>query len=52
MTEEERLAYIAKHPIRKTEKPRGVNFSTETIDYRQLTERKKATRKGQSRKSS
>lgn len=27
MTEEERLAYIAKHPIVPTEKPKGVAFS-------------------------
>ncbi|MFS0820787.1 hypothetical protein [Bacillus sp. 1P02SD] len=28
MTEEERLAYIAKHPIVPTEKPNGTDFAT------------------------
>ena len=27
MTEEERLAYIKKHPIKLTEKPKGASFS-------------------------
>ncbi len=26
MTEEERLAYIEKHPIKPTEKPKGTSF--------------------------
>ncbi|SDM18127.1 hypothetical protein [Bacillus sp. OK048] len=38
MTEEERLAYVAKHPIVPTGE---AVFSTETIDYKKVSERKK-----------
>ncbi|MBT2722296.1 hypothetical protein [Bacillus sp. ISL-46] len=34
MTEEERLAYIEKHPIVKTKKERPVNFHTDYPDYK------------------
>jgi hypothetical protein len=44
MTEEERLAYIAEYPIKPTEKPKGAKFSTSTIDFTSLNERKKAAR--------
>jgi hypothetical protein len=40
MTEEERIAYIEKHPIRKTEKPKTAKYSSETIDYKKTNERK------------
>ena len=34
MTEEERLAYIKKHPIKQTEKPKGSGiFTFENVDY-------------------
>ena len=45
MTEEERLAYIKKHPIVPTEKD-DVKFSTDRIDYKVTNERKKAVFKG------
>ncbi|OIK13557.1 hypothetical protein BIV60_13760 [Bacillus sp. MUM 116] len=41
MTEEERQAYIVKHPIRPTKKPRGVQFDTDVIDYKKANECKK-----------
>lgn len=41
MSEEERLAYIAKHPIVPTEKPKDAKFSTDAIDYTKANERKK-----------
>lgn len=41
MTEDERLAYIKKHPIVKTAHKFGAQFSTDAIDYTQLNERKK-----------
>jgi DNA invertase Pin-like site-specific DNA recombinase len=41
MTEEERLAYIAKHPIVPTEKPKGVAFS----DIHSYGERTKKVKK-------
>jgi hypothetical protein len=34
MSEEERLAYIEKHPIKPTKKERPVNFDTDYPDYR------------------
>jgi transposase len=41
MTEEERLAYIAKHPIKPSDKPQGVTFDTDAIDHKKVKERKK-----------
>jgi hypothetical protein len=40
MTEEERLAYIEKNPIKKTEKPKTAKYSSENIDYKKTNERK------------
>lgn len=34
MSEEERLAYIAKHPIRPTEKLNGSTFANLQTDYK------------------
>jgi hypothetical protein len=34
MTEEERLAYIEKHPIKPSKKERPVNFTTDSPDYK------------------
>jgi transcriptional regulator with PAS, ATPase and Fis domain len=45
MTEEERLAYIAKHPIVPTD-PKEAKFSTDNIDYEKTNERKKEALKG------
>jgi hypothetical protein len=45
MTEEERLAYIAKHPINETSKPKGVNFDTDAIDHQRVKESKKAAKR-------
>jgi hypothetical protein len=42
MTEEERLAYIEKHPIRTTEKPKGSTFANIQTDYRWRPERANA----------
>ena len=44
MTEEERLAYIKKHPIRPTEKPKGTSFNPYGINYEALNEKKKEGR--------
>jgi DNA-directed RNA polymerase specialized sigma subunit len=41
MSEEERLAYIAKHPIKPSDKPQGVTFDTDAIDHKKVQERKK-----------
>jgi hypothetical protein len=46
MTEKERLAYIAKHPISSSDKPKGVNFSTDNIDYKVVAERRKVALEG------
>lgn len=43
MTEEERLAYIKKHPIIPTGK---TSFSTEGLEYKEIGERKKAAMQG------
>jgi hypothetical protein len=40
MTEEERLAYIAKHPIRPTEKPKGSGYDHANIDHEKINKRK------------
>jgi hypothetical protein len=42
MTEDERLAYIAKHPIRRTEKPKGSTFANIQTDYKWRPERANA----------
>lgn len=34
MTEEERQAYIKKHPIRPTKKERAVNFESDYPDWK------------------
>jgi hypothetical protein len=34
MTEEQRLAYIEKYPIKRTKKERPVNFTTDNPDYK------------------
>jgi hypothetical protein len=34
MSEEERLAYIEKHPIVRTKKDRAVNFTSDQPDYK------------------
>lgn len=34
MTEEERLSYIEKHPIKPTKKERPVNFTIDYPDYK------------------
>jgi hypothetical protein len=34
MTEEERLAYIEKHPIVRIKKERAVNFTSDQPDYK------------------
>jgi hypothetical protein len=34
MSEEERLAYIKKHPIKPTEKPKGAAFDNFQNDYK------------------
>lgn len=39
MTEEERLAYIERHPIRPTKKPNVVTFDNIHIDYKWRGER-------------
>lgn len=41
MTEEERLAYIEKHPIRPIKKPKGTGFSFDSPDYKISTEQRK-----------
>jgi hypothetical protein len=41
MSEEERLAYIEKHPIKPSDKPQGVTFDTDAIDHKKIQERKK-----------
>ncbi|MGE8080483.1 hypothetical protein [Peribacillus loiseleuriae] len=42
MTEEERLAYIAKYPIKPKEKPKGAEFSNvNTMAVKKKVERKK-----------
>jgi hypothetical protein len=46
MTEEERLAYIAKHPIKPSELPKGVKFDTDTINHKLGAERRKEALKG------
>jgi uncharacterized Rmd1/YagE family protein len=46
MTEEERLAYIEKHPIISTEQSKEAKFSTEAIDYKLVAERRKEALKG------
>lgn len=43
MSEEERLSYIAKHPIKQDEKPKGAIFSTDAIDYKAVNESRKET---------
>jgi hypothetical protein len=45
MTEEERLAYIEKHPIKPNEQSEA-KFSTEAIDYKVINERRKEAMKG------
>jgi hypothetical protein len=39
MTEDERLAYIAKYPIRPAEKPKGSTFANIQTDYKWQPER-------------
>lgn len=46
MTEEERLAYIEKHPIRPTKKPKR-SSTIEHIDYKWRSEKATASRWGQ-----
>jgi hypothetical protein len=45
MTEEERLAYVAKYPIKETPKPKGVNFDTDAIDHERVKKSKKADKR-------
>jgi hypothetical protein len=45
MTEEERLAYIEKHPIKSSESNEA-KFSMEEIDYKLVAERRKEALKG------
>lgn len=46
MTEEERLAYIEKHPIKPTKKPRR-SSTIDHIDYKWRSEKATASRWGQ-----
>lgn len=46
MSEEERLAYIAKHPISSSDMPKGVSYSTDNIDYKVVAERRKVALEG------
>jgi DNA-directed RNA polymerase specialized sigma subunit len=46
MTEEERLAYIEKHPISSSDMPKGVTYSTDNIDYKVVAERRKVALEG------
>jgi DNA-binding CsgD family transcriptional regulator len=46
MTEEERLAYIEKHPIITTEIPKEAKFSTDAIGFKVNAERKREAFKG------
>jgi YesN/AraC family two-component response regulator len=46
MTEKERLAYIAKHPIVSTKQPSETKFSTDAIDHKAMAERRKEALEG------
>jgi YesN/AraC family two-component response regulator len=46
MSEEERLAYIEKHPIVPTKQPSETKFSTDAIDFKAVAERRKEAIKG------
>jgi hypothetical protein len=46
MTEEERLAYIEKHPIVSSKQPSETKFSTEAIDFKAVAERRKEANQG------
>jgi hypothetical protein len=41
MTPKELAEYVAKHPIKPSDKPQGVTFDTDAIDHKKVKERKK-----------
>jgi hypothetical protein len=44
MTEEERLAYIKKHPIKQTKKTKSIYFEGDYPDYKWRSEKGNAAR--------